>query len=159
MLCNLDKLKLLESLENKSIRQRQKILLQMLLEIALPKEKERLLSDNHTEIRFVLNQELKNRLAELRSLLGAKGATINMVELIDYMIKISIETIKIKKFGNKRVLSEQRKVETTLEAKSKIQQDEIAPELQCSMNFKSKNNKSYTRGKEKWLNKKIYGRS
>ncbi|MCB9024863.1 MAG: hypothetical protein H6625_00975 [Bdellovibrionaceae bacterium] len=130
-----DKVKILENLENKSTREGQKILLQMLPEITLPKEKERILSENHTEIRFIVNQELKNRLTELRSLLGAKGATMNMAELIDYMTKTSIETIKIKKFGKKRVLNEKTMDKGRLSkknAKSKLQHIETAPELLCS---------------------------
>ncbi|MCB9025951.1 MAG: HNH endonuclease [Bdellovibrionaceae bacterium] len=210
-----DKVKILENLENKSTREGQKILLQMLPEIALPKEKERILSDHHTEIRFVINQELKNRLAELRSLLGAKGATMNMAELIEYMTKTSIEAIKIKKFGKKRVLNEpslenvgraietqklleaQRHIEEehnvslfefqnkasktkskrpcvastntkniknnlqlkthlpySKQAKSKLQQKQIAPELQCSMNSTTKNNKCLTNIDEDELGKK-----
>ncbi|MCB9026644.1 MAG: HNH endonuclease [Bdellovibrionaceae bacterium] len=204
-----DKVKILENLENKSSREGQKILLQMLPEITLPKEKERILSDNHTEIRFVVNQELKNRLAELRSLLGAKGATMNMAELIEYMTKTSIEAIKIKKFGKKRVLNEQsqNKVDRIIEVqrhleeennnslfeyqnkdsktkselpygaitnrkniknnlqlkkiffyskqtKFKIQQNEIAPELHCSMNATAKNNNSFKYIDEVELEKK-----
>ncbi|MCB9025305.1 MAG: HNH endonuclease [Bdellovibrionaceae bacterium] len=210
-----DKVKILENLENKSTREGQKILLQMLPEIVLPKEKERILSDNHTEIKFVVNQELKNRLTELRSLLGAKGATMNMAELIEYMTKTSIEVIKIKKFGKKRVLNEpslenvgraietqklleaqihieeehnvslfefqnkasktesdlpcgartniknikynlqlKRKLPYSKQAKSKLQQDQIAPELQCSMNTTAKNNNSFKNIYEDGLDKK-----
>ncbi|MCB9025061.1 MAG: HNH endonuclease [Bdellovibrionaceae bacterium] len=210
-----DKVKILENLENKSTREGQKILLQMLPEIALPKEKERILSDHHTEIRFVINQELKNRLTELRSLLGAKGATMNMAELIEYMTKTSIEAIKIKKFGKKQVLNEpsqenveraietqkhleakrhieeennlslfefqnkasktesdlpcgaranskniknnlqtKRKLRYSKQAKSKLQQNEIAPELQCSMSAMAKKNKCLTYIDEDGLDKK-----
>ncbi|MCB9026902.1 MAG: HNH endonuclease [Bdellovibrionaceae bacterium] len=209
MLCNLDKLKLLESLENKSTREGQKIVLQMLPEISIPKEKERILSESHTEIRFVMNQELKNRLSELRSLLGAKGATMKMAELISYMAQTNIEIIKIKKFGKKRVQNEQaqikvekikelqshleeeknqplfefqnkaskkesdlpcgainntkninnnlqikRKLPYSKQAKAKIQQNEIAPELQCNMNFTAKNNSSFKNIYEDGLSKK-----
>lgn len=98
-----DKLRILESLHNKSAREGQKILIQMQPQIALPKERERVLSETHTEVRFVMTVELKNQLQELRSLLGPKSANMNLAELVGYMARVSLHDLKIKKFGKKRV--------------------------------------------------------
>ncbi|MCB9025134.1 MAG: hypothetical protein H6625_02345 [Bdellovibrionaceae bacterium] len=48
-LSSVDKLNLLESLENKSTREGQKILMQKLPQLTLPKERERILSATHSD--------------------------------------------------------------------------------------------------------------
>ena len=45
---------------------------------------------------------LKQQLEEVRSLLGTKGASMSLSELIAAMANLSIETLKSKKFGKKR---------------------------------------------------------
>lgn len=97
------KLEVLKSLENKSAREGQKILIQKEPYLALPKEKIRPLTKTHTEIRFVMNKALEQKLEELRSLAGPRGAIMNMAELIEFMTEISVESLKIRKFGKKRV--------------------------------------------------------
>ncbi len=97
-----DKLKILESLENKSAREGQKILMALSPEVHLPNERERVLSNSQTEIRIVLTEEVMSKLEELRSLLGAAGAAMRVADLIDYMAGVSIEALKDKKFGKNR---------------------------------------------------------
>lgn len=101
-----EKLKILESLENKSAREGQRILIKMRPQVALPKERGRILTESHSEVRFVMSEDLKKRLEELRSLLGIKGSNMSLAELIDYMATVSIQDLKIKKFGKKRMLSQ-----------------------------------------------------
>lgn len=96
------KMKVLESLENKSARDGQKVLLQLQPQKTLPKERERIITETHTEVSFVITQELKNMIEELRSLLGSKGAKMSLAELVTYMTGVSIEKLKAKKFGKKR---------------------------------------------------------
>ncbi|MCB9025291.1 MAG: HNH endonuclease [Bdellovibrionaceae bacterium] len=98
-----DKLNLLESLENKSTREGQKILRQKLPQMALPKERERILSATHSEMKFIMTDELKSQLNQVRSLIGAKGVTLSLAELIEYMAQTTTEALKIKKFGKKRI--------------------------------------------------------
>lgn len=103
-----EKLQVLESLENKSAREGQKILIKLHPQVALPKERERPLTESHTEVRFVMTEDIKVRLEELRALLGSKGATMSLAELISYMAQVSIYDLRIKKFGKSRALAEGR---------------------------------------------------
>lgn len=94
-----DKIEFLESLEHKSTREVQKIILQNGLPQSLPKEKVRMLDAHSDEIRCVVSQELKMELEEVRALLGLKGFNLSFVELIGEMAKISKETFRVKRFG------------------------------------------------------------
>ena len=96
-----EKLEVLGKLENKSSREGQKVLLQMQPQKQLPKERERILTESHSEIRFIINEEIKTQLEELRSLLGPKGAAMSFSELVKFMLEVSIENIKVRKFGKK----------------------------------------------------------
>ena len=96
------KLEVLEKLENKSAREGEKILLKLQPEQSLPKEKERTLTETHTEIRFIMTQGLKSQLEELRSLFGPRGVSMSFSELIHSMTQLSLETLRAKKFGKKR---------------------------------------------------------
>jgi hypothetical protein len=101
------KMKILESLENKSAREGQRILLKMQPQTSLPKERQRLISESHTEVTFVIDQDLQKKINELRAFLGIKGANMSMAQLMDYMLCVCLHDIKIKKFGKKRALSAQ----------------------------------------------------
>lgn len=99
---NKQKLEVLQKLEHKSAREGQRVLLQMHPQIALPQEKQRPITETHTELRLVVDTKTKNQLEELRSLLGAKGAKMSLADLIAYMSCEFVEALKIKKFGKKR---------------------------------------------------------
>jgi len=101
-----DKLSILETLQNKSAREGQKILIKLQPSLALPKEKERVITESHTEVRFIMTAELRSKLEVLRSLLGSKGAHMSFAELIEYMVAQNIQDLKVKKFGRKRVSTE-----------------------------------------------------
>jgi hypothetical protein len=69
----------------------------------LPKERERVVSAQHTQVSFVMSSELKAELDQVRALLGSKGATLNLAELIAEMARLSRESLAARKFGKKRV--------------------------------------------------------
>ena len=65
-----EKLNVLELLENKSVRAGQKELLRLAPVIAMPKEKERVITDCATEVRFTMTDALKTKLESVRAMLG-----------------------------------------------------------------------------------------
>ena len=97
------KRQLLNQLENKSTREGQKLLLSLQPQGSLPKEKARQITVQHTEVRMVIDESLKNKLTQLRSLLGVKAISMNLVQLIECMADMSIESLQIKKFGKKNL--------------------------------------------------------
>jgi hypothetical protein len=97
-----EKLAVLARIENKSVRDAQKELIAICPKLALPAERERLVTEDVTEVRFLMNESLKAKLDELRSLLGPKGASMSYVELFDAMSDLSLAAVKAKKFGKKR---------------------------------------------------------
>jgi hypothetical protein len=100
-----DKLNILQKLENKSKLEGQKIIENMRPVLNLKPK-----LDDKTEIS--LSDETKNKFSELRSLLGYEGSQMSFTELIDFMADHTIESLKIKKFGKKRVLSDSQPVKT-----------------------------------------------
>jgi 5-methylcytosine-specific restriction endonuclease McrA len=61
---------------------------------------------DHTEIRFTINAELKAKLQEVRSLMGPRGGSLTLAELVAEMASISARHFAEKKFGKKRVRGE-----------------------------------------------------
>ncbi len=102
-----EKKEILEKLEQKSSREGERILLAMSPPEVLPRERERVVSVEHTEVRLILNQQVKNQLQEVRALLGQKGAGLSLSELISEMAKLSTERLAEKRFGKTRVLQAQ----------------------------------------------------
>jgi 5-methylcytosine-specific restriction endonuclease McrA len=96
------KKEVLSNLENMSAREGQRQLLKMLPEAALPKEREREVGNDQTEIKFLVDENLKNKLEEIRSLLGPKGVNMSNAELFSHMAEISLSQLKGKAFGKKR---------------------------------------------------------
>lgn len=97
-----EKLEVLAKLEHKSFRDAQKELLKINPASALPKEKERLVTETTSEVRFLMTDKLKAKLEEVRSLLGPKGAKMNYAELFEAMSDISLAALETEKFGKKR---------------------------------------------------------
>ena len=101
-----DKLEALKELEHKSSRQGQAALMEKRqdagLDVSLPKEKTRALSQEHSELRLVLSRELLAELEEVRALLGQKAMGMSWAELIGEMAALSKETLKDKRFGKRR---------------------------------------------------------
>lgn len=96
-------LKVFAVLENKSTREAEKELLKLLPERPLPKERERPITETHTEVSFIMSEALKCQLEEVRSLLGPKGASMSLADLVQQMIELSLQSLKEKQFGKKRV--------------------------------------------------------
>lgn len=117
----IEKINLLEKLENKSAREGQKVLLQVREELGalppFPKEQQRQVSAELLEIRFVADLDLMKKLETCRSLLGKSGATMSYGELIGQLAEIGIEAWREKKFGRKRVADSS----LSLESKSRNQ--------------------------------------
>lgn len=114
-----EKLAVLARIENKSVRAAQKELIAICPKLALPAEKERLVTEDVTEVRFLMNESLKAKLEELRSLLGPKGASMSYGDLFDAMSDLSLAAVKAKKFGKKRSqvavqIAEQQGADTTM---------------------------------------------
>jgi hypothetical protein len=105
-----EKLEVLEKLENKSVRDAQKELLKINPAQALPKEKERVVTDTTSEVRFLMSDTLKAKLEGVRSLLGTKGAMMTYAELFDAMSDISLSALEAKQFGKKRSQDAKKKV-------------------------------------------------
>ncbi len=101
-----EKLEIFAHLEDKSVRDAQKELLKINPAVALPKEKERVITETSSEVRFLMTDTLKAKLEGVRSLLGAKGTTMTYAELFDVMSDLSLQALESKKFGKKRVAAE-----------------------------------------------------
>jgi hypothetical protein len=101
---NSRKMEVLSNLENMSAREGQRQLLKMLPQAALPKERERDVGDDKTEIKFLVDEALKQKLEEIRSLLGPKGLNLSYAELFSHMAEIALSQLKVKAFGKKRAL-------------------------------------------------------
>ena len=96
----------LQMLEFKSSREGEKKLFEIFPEKPKVKERERMINEDLSEVKFVMTKELREKVETLRSLLGVKGATMSFGELVDAMVDISIESASAKKFGKKRVEAE-----------------------------------------------------
>jgi len=115
-----EKLEVLERLENKSAREGQRVLLKLQPQKVLPKERERVLDEGNTELRFILTEDMRDQLDELRSLVGPKALEMNFGELVEYMTGLSIETLRAKKFGKKRSQSQSTRTSTPTSAKQSV---------------------------------------
>ncbi len=100
------KLQVLHEIAHKSARETQALLLAKTAQVGLapqlPAERERVLSEEHSEFRLIINQELRRRLEEVKSLLGPKALGMSLGELVAAMADLSLETLKDKKFGKRR---------------------------------------------------------
>ncbi len=96
-----EKLEVLKILENCSAREGQKKLLKLEPGLAKPRERERVISQDLTEVSFVVTEELKQQLEEVRSLLGAKAVGLSWAELVAEMARLSLASLRVKKFGKK----------------------------------------------------------
>ena len=125
-LCKEQKLEILAKVEGKSVREAQKELISLSPALALPVERERAVTEDITEVRFLMTESLKAKLEELRSLLGSKGATMSYAELFDMMTDLSIAAVKAKKFGKKRTIEEARD--------TKVEESRSTPKASASEN-------------------------
>ncbi len=90
-----EKREVIKNLENKSIKEAQREFIKLSPQ-AIPKEKERPLSEDQTEIRLIMPNELKLKLDRLRSNLSHKLKTQTMVELLDAISDLALEVVEPK---------------------------------------------------------------
>ena len=96
-----EKIEILERFENKTSREAEKILVQLQPTFALPKESERVIDEVHSEVKFVMDEELRKELDEVKALLGAKALGLSFADLIKFMARTSVKQLRVKKFGKK----------------------------------------------------------
>ncbi len=87
-----EKLKLIEKLEYKSTREVEKELLKLRPE-ELPSEKVRQITENKTEIKIVVDEDLKQKLNHLRNLLSHVNPSMTYRELIAYLADMGLKRI------------------------------------------------------------------
>jgi hypothetical protein len=97
-----DKVKILGLLENKTARDATKELLAIGGDAVIPKERERIIDDEHSEVRFVMDQGLREKLEEVRSLLGPEGAGMSLAALVARLADVGVAALRAKKFGKQR---------------------------------------------------------
>ena len=97
-----EKLAVLKNLENKSFRDGQREISKVNSHPAPPKESVRPMSEGATEIKFLMAGSLKEKLDQVRSLLGTKGANMTYAELFDAMADLCNDTLKAQRFGKRR---------------------------------------------------------
>jgi hypothetical protein len=101
-----DKIEILKSLENKSIRECDKELIKICPELLPTKqESQRLLTSELTEVKIVLNQETLNKLSRLKNLLSHQNPNMSLAQLIDKMadqmlLKVDPEKSRLEKKNN-----------------------------------------------------------
>ena len=139
-----DKIEVLKNLEGKSAREGQKVLLKMQpQEVVLPKERKKIVTETHTQVSFIMTSELEVKIEELRSLLGYKGAAMNLAELVEHMVEVILKEAKIKKFGKKRVTNSEKTPTSELENQSLSLSDKLAiNNLEKSVPYKTAETKN-----------------
>ncbi|MBO9668079.1 MAG: HNH endonuclease [Bdellovibrio sp.] len=76
---------LVAAIQNKSTREVEKILIAQSSETALPTERVRLLTETHTEVRLVIDEQLQKKLDQLKHLLSHQNHDMNYAQLIGIM--------------------------------------------------------------------------
>jgi len=97
----LSKREIVTQVENKSAREVERFLVAQSPKIVLTKESVRPISETHSQHTVILSKEVLSKLETVRSLLGPKGTTCSLAELISEMATLAEVTLKQKKFGKK----------------------------------------------------------
>jgi 5-methylcytosine-specific restriction endonuclease McrA len=69
---------------------------------ALPKDRERPLTDTHTELRFVVDQAVMEDMEKLKGLMAQQFEQITLSELFSYLLKQELKQQEKKKVGSER---------------------------------------------------------
>lgn len=99
------KIKLIEKVENKSTRQSETILREFSPVSAVKNDLQKVINNNQTEIRFVADQELLNKIEELKNLLSHKHVNPNMNELLHTVTDLALCEVK----RRKKIIKEESK--------------------------------------------------
>lgn len=115
-----EKTAVLDKLEQKSAREAKQVLVAMNPAAALPREWVRQIDLEHTELRFVVTTEIQAKLQEVRSLLGPRGGSLSLAELVAEMASAATQHLAERKFGKKRIQAEvsQLAISETTEAQT-----------------------------------------
>jgi len=87
----LQKRELIQKLENTSSRECELELLKLSPEPLILKEKERVLSEDYTEIKFTIKKDLKTKMDKVKSLLSHKNPNPSYSELLEMMCDLVIQ--------------------------------------------------------------------
>ena len=98
-----EKISIINSLKNKSARQGQKEILKWQPETihADHFEKERQVTADLCEVRFLMTDKMRTKLETVRSLLGHEAIDLGYAELFEVMAELSAAKLEEKKFGKK----------------------------------------------------------
>jgi hypothetical protein len=106
-----EKLAVVQKMAGLSKRECEKELLKISPE-SIPQEKERSLTENLTELRFVVDQSVMKKLERLKGLLAYKNPGISLAELFELLVTQELEKLEKKKAGSlKTQLKTQAKTE------------------------------------------------
>ncbi|MDE0151345.1 MAG: HNH endonuclease [Bdellovibrionales bacterium] len=102
------KLNLLKKIEGKSSRQTEKLLCEVDPEISIPKEKLRFIGNGKTELKIIMDENLKKKLEELKNLLSHKKLNMSYIELFTLLTELGL-----KKYDPRRKLKNKEKSNRT----------------------------------------------
>jgi hypothetical protein len=97
-----EKILVLKKIENKSVRDVEKELLQLAPVKPLPQEIKKQVSPTHMNVNFLMSEDLEHKLETVRSLIGPEGNKMTLSELIEQIVDLSLQKLKEKKFGKTR---------------------------------------------------------
>ena len=112
-----EKLAVVESMEGLSKKECERELLKLAPE-SIPPEKERPLTENLTELRFVINQTVMEKLEILKGLLGHQLPQPSLSELFEFLVTRELEKQEKKKAGSPKVKPESKQNEPTVATSS-----------------------------------------
>ena len=118
-----EKIKILKSLKNKTTREGQRTLLGIQPQSVDNRtfEKQRPVTSNATEVKFLMTNELKAQLDRVRTLLGPKAIGLGFAELFYVMATLSTEKLEERKFGKRRVAADKEYAIRTSESVSEVE--------------------------------------
>lgn len=88
-----EKLELISRMENSSQRQCEKMLMAFSPESARPREKLRVVSERETELRFVVSDEMMQKIEKLKGLLAHSHPNMNLSELFELLADRALDQI------------------------------------------------------------------
>ncbi len=135
-----EKILVLKKIENKSVREVEKQLLQLSPIKPLPQEIKKQVSPTQVNVNFIMSEELEHKIEEVRSLLGPEGHKMTLSELVDQMANLSLQKLKEKKFGKFRVQNHLgEKIQHNYIATHKISAQSLTTQNNSSKNLDVKN--------------------
>jgi hypothetical protein len=112
-----NKIEILKTLENKSIRDCEAELIKVCPEVIPNKlETQRCLTENLSEVKLILKKDLLSKISKLKELLSHKKPNLTTTELINYLVSERLE--KIDSGAKKRTMTKVQKI-TKIKAQGK----------------------------------------